>query len=68
MYHIFYEIKKEDDSTEVIEKTRVKQPNFNENVLSFIEVDTGQFIIYDFNNKNLCVKEIKKISIEKLED
>ena len=68
MYHIIFEIKKEAGPTEVIEKSPVKQPNFNENVLSFIDVGTGQFIIYDFNNKDLCVKEIKKISIEKLED
>ena len=67
MYNLKYEVIKQNDETVEIIKENVKQPNFNEKVLSFIDTETGQFIIYDFNNTELPIKGIKNIRIEKIE-
>lgn len=68
MYNLKYEVIKQNDETAVITKENVKQPNFNEKVLSFIDTETGQFIIYDFNNVELPIKGIKNITITKIEE
>ena len=66
MYNLYFELVKKDNQSVYITIENIKQPNFNEKVLSFIDTDTGQFIIYDFNNSEIPIKEIKRIKIEKI--
>ena len=67
MYNLIYEVVTKDDKTKTISLENINHINYNEKVLSFLDTITGQLIVYDFNNPELPIKEIKNIRIEKVE-
>ena len=67
MYNLIYEVVTKDDKTKVISLENINHINYNEKVLSFLDTITGQLIVYDFNNPELPIKEIKNITITKIE-